>query len=135
MAADHPTVTHFTGSCLCGAVRYQVIGVLRDVVLCHCRMCRKSQGHVGAYAAAPKNALRLIESRGLKWYRSSDVARRAFCSECGGTLFWEGIEQETISIAAGTLDSPTALKTVVQIYVNDKGDYYDLDAAIPIRAE
>ena len=135
MTADHPTATRFTGSCLCGAVRYEVTGALRDVVLCHCRMCRKSHGHVGAYTAAPKNALHLIESRGLKWYRSSDIARRAFCSECGGTLFWEGTEAESISIAAGTLDAPTALKTVVQIYVKDKGDNYDLDDAIPVRAE
>jgi hypothetical protein len=98
-------------------------------------MCRKSHGHIGAYTAAPKDALRLIESRGLKWYRSSAIARRGFCGECGGTLFWEGTGRDTISIAAGTLDAPTGLKTVVQIYVEDKGDYYDLDTAIAVRRE
>jgi hypothetical protein len=125
----------FTGSCLCGAVRYEVSGPLRDVVVCHCGMCRKSHGHIGAYTAAPKDALRLIESRGLKWYRSSGVARRGFCAECGGTLFWDGAGRDAISIAAGTLDAPTGLRTAVQIYVEDKGDYYDVDAAIPIRHE
>lgn len=98
-------------------------------------MCRKSHGHVGAYTAAPKNALRLIEARGLKWHRSSDIARRGFCGECGGTLFWEGVARDTISIAAGTLDAPTGLKTVVQIYVEDAGDYYAVDPAIPVRRE
>jgi len=96
-------------------------------------MCRKSHGHVGAYAAALRDALRVTESRGLKWYRSSAIAQRGFCSECGGTLFWDGERRDTISIAAGTLDAPTGLRTAVQIYVDDKGDYYDIDAAIPIR--
>jgi hypothetical protein len=133
MTADRSPARPFTGSCLCGAVRYEVSGALRDVVVCHCEMCRKSHGHIGAYAAAPKGALHLIESRGLKWYRSSDIAQRGFCGECGGTLFWDGTGRDTISIAAGTLDGPTGLKTVVQIYVDDKGDYYDVDVAVPIR--
>ena len=54
-----------TGSCLCGAVRYEVTGPLRDVVECHCAMCRKTHGHIGAYTATPKVALRIVEARGL----------------------------------------------------------------------
>ena len=121
------------GSCLCGAVRYEVDPPLRDVILCHCQMCRKAHGHVGAYTAAPKAALRIIESRGLAWCVSSSVARRGFCRECGGTLFWEANDRNTISIAAGTLDGPTGLSTTLQIHVDDAGDYYDIDPAIPRR--
>jgi hypothetical protein len=123
----------FTGGCLCHAGRYAVTGPLRDVIVCHCAMCRKAHGHVGAYTAAPKAALRLTESRGLKWYRSSDVARRGFCGECGGTLFWDAEGSATISIAAGTLDAPTGLRTALQIHVDSAGDYYDVDPAIPAR--
>jgi hypothetical protein len=123
------------GGCLCGAVRYEVSGRLRDVVQCHCAMCRKTHGHVGAYSASRKDALRLVESRGLGWYRSSSFARRGFCRQCGATLFWERDEGDWISIAAGTLDAPTGLRTAVQIYVESKGDYYDLDDRIPIRGE
>ena len=96
-------------------------------------MCRKAHGHVGAYTAAPKDALRLIETRGLKWYRSSSFARRGFCGECGGTLFWEADGEPEVSIAAGTLDAPTGLRTVLQIYVESAGDYYDVDPALPVR--
>ena len=122
-----------TGGCLCGAVRYVIDGPLRDVVVCHCAMCRKAQGHIGAYTAAPRDALHVTESRGLKWYRSSDIARRAFCAECGATLFWEGAGRPSISVAAGTLDPPTGLRTVLQIHVDSAGDYYRVDASIPIR--
>ena len=123
-----------TGGCLCGAVRYEVARPLRDVVVCHCEMCRKAHGHIGAYTAAPKDALRMTESRGLKWYASSPIARRGFCGECGGTLFWEGRERDTISIAAGSLDGATGLHTAIQIHTDSAGDYYDIDPRIPTRS-
>ena len=122
-----------TGSCLCSAVRYEVRGPLRDVVDCHCEMCRKFHGHVGAYTATAKNALHVTEARGLKWYQSSASARRGFCAECGSSLFWESSAKDYVSIAAGTLDGPTGLKTVLQIYVNDAGDYYDIPKDVPQR--
>ena len=128
-------MTARTGGCLCGAVRYEATGALRDVVVCHCRMCRKAHGHIGAYTASARDALRLVEARGLKWYRSSAQARRGFCSECGATLFWEGDGRDTMSIAAGTLDEPTGLATALQIHVASAGDYYAMDASTPIRPE
>ena len=124
-----------TGGCLCGAVRYEVHGEMRDVVICHCEMCRRTHGHVGAYSAAAKSALKLVESRGLKWYASSAFARRGFCSECGATVFWERIEGDRTSIAAGTIDSPTGLATTVQIHCASAGDYYPIDPVIPQRAD
>jgi hypothetical protein len=124
-----------TGSCLCGAVRYEVRGPLRSVLLCHCAMCRKTHGHIGAYSAAPREALSIVESRGLRWYRSSETAQRGFCNECGGTLFWQGDGRPMTSITAGTLDAPTGLATVLQIYVDHAGDYYDIDERIPQRGD
>jgi hypothetical protein len=122
-----------TGGCLCGAVRYEVTGALRDVVLCHCAMCRRTHGHIGAYTATPKAALRLVEARGLKWYASSPIARRGFCDACGSTLFWEAAARDYISVAAGTLDVPTGLATVLQIHVESASDYYAIDERIPKR--
>jgi hypothetical protein len=124
-----------TGSCLCGAVRYRTARPLRDILLCHCEMCRRTHGHIGAYTAVPRAALLLTESRGLKWYRSSDKARRGFCSECGASLFWEPVARDYVAIAAGTLDAPTGLKTSLQIHVASAGDYYAIDSAIPQRAD
>jgi hypothetical protein len=128
-------VARVTGSCVCGAVRYEVDGPLRDVIVCHCAMCRKTHGHVGAYTAAPKTALHIVEGRGLKWYASSEKARRGFCGECGGTLFYDRLQKDHMSIAAGTLDPPTGLKTTLQIWVASRGDYYEIDPGIPQRED
>ena len=116
------------GGCLCGAVRYRARGALRDVVNYHCGQCRRTHGHVAAYTAVEKSDLDMLEDRGLKWYRSSDRARRGFCSECGGSIFFEFIGKTVMSIAAGTLDGPTGLRTVKDIHIEDSGDYYQIDA-------
>jgi len=69
----------------------------------------------------------VIEDRGLAWYRSSAHVRRGFCNICGSTLFWDRTGEESVAIAAGTLDPPTGLRTVAHIYVADAGDYYTID--------
>ena len=115
-----------TGRCLCGAVRYEVAGPLRDVLVCHCDECRRWHGHVSAMAAAQKEDLLLVEERGLRWIespRSDACARRGFCGECGSSLFWDAPARKTISISAGTLDSPTGLTIASHWYVSQASDY------------
>jgi hypothetical protein len=126
-------VSEATGGCLCGAVRYKVTGRLRDVLECHCAMCRRVHGHIAAYTAVPKGNLELTSDSGLRWYRSSEKARRGFCGTCGGTLFWDPLLKDYIAVAAGTLDGPTGLKTVLQIHVADAGDYYTVRGDVPQR--
>jgi len=116
---------------LCGAVRYEVRGTLRDVLICHCEECRRWHGHVSASTAARREDLVLLEQHGLRWIQSprSDAgARRGFCGECGSSLFWDAPERPTVSIAAGTLDEPTGLRSAAHWYVSQAGDYYDLPA-------
>lgn len=118
-----------TGQCLCGAVKYEVRGPLRDVLICHCEECRRWHGHVSASAAAHRGDLVLLEERGLRWVespRSDARARRGFCGECGSSLFWDAPRRETISIAAGTLDGQTGLRTAGHWYVSQAADYYEL---------
>ena len=34
----------YMGSCLCGAVTYQIDGPIGDIIQCHCQKCRKANG-------------------------------------------------------------------------------------------
>jgi len=118
-----------SGRCLCGAVRYELRGQLRDVIVCHCIECRRWTGHVLAATAVPREGLVLLEQGGLRWIESphSDSrARRGFCAECGSSLFWDAPARDVISVAAGTLDGPTGLGLLAHVYVSEAGDYYDL---------
>ena len=117
-----------TGGCLCGAVRYAVEGPLRDVVICHCRRCRRTHGHAAAYTACANADLVLLAADGLCWYEADERAR-GYCGRCGASLFWRAAGRDTTSIAAGTLDEPTGLRTIAHAHVADRGDYYELDGA------
>lgn len=127
------TTPRATGSCLCGAVRYEVHGPLRPVIACHCSQCRKTSGNYVAGTAARRADIIVLEDRGLKWYRSSERARRGFCAECGGNLFWAMVDAEHWGIMAGTIDPPTGLATAMHICVADKSDYVVIPQGMPTR--
>ncbi|TQV68118.1 GFA family protein [Exilibacterium tricleocarpae] len=115
-----------SGSCFCGAVRYEVRGPLRDVVNCHCGQCTRLNGNFGSHSKALKSKITIISDKGLSWYTISDTARRGFCRDCGSGLFWDHIEQDAMGIIAGSLDRPTNLKTIGHIFVEDKSDFYEI---------
>ncbi len=93
-------------------------------------MCRKTSGNYCAATAIRNEDLELLEDRGLKWYRSSEIARRGFCQECGSNLFWAADGEDQTSIMAGTLDPPTGLHTTIHIHVESKSDYHELPAGV-----
>ncbi|MDA7839952.1 GFA family protein [Luminiphilus sp.] len=112
---------------------FSVNGPLSPTFACHCTQCRKTSGHYWAATEVPSTHLKLIKDDGLKWYRSSDQARRGFCVGCGSSLFWEADGEGTTAIGAGTLDDlPSGTTTVVKhIFVADKGTYYDVADGLP----
>jgi hypothetical protein len=115
-----------TGSCLCGAVRYEVNGPLRPVVACHCVQCRKQTGTYMSATAAADRDLSVTSGDALKWYRSSETARRGFCSACGSVLFWKGDGRDYTAIAAGSIDGKTGLPFEGHIFCDFAGDYYEI---------
>lgn len=115
-----------TGSCLCGAVTFEVAGPLRPVIACHCAQCRKQTGSFMHATAAGDSDFRLTSTRGLKWYRSSEMAQRGFCGECGSVLFWKGDGRDYTAIAAGSIDGPTGLAIEGHVFCDSAGDYYEI---------
>jgi len=115
-----------TGGCLCGAVRYEITLETTPVTFCHCKMCRRWHGHVGAYCAVDRPGFKLTEDRGLEWYQSSKPARRGFCGECGSSVLFDEDGDDKIGICVGTIDDPTGLRPKAHIYLASKGDYYEL---------
>ncbi len=115
-----------TGSCLCGAVTFEVHGALRPVIACHCIQCRKQTGNYMSATAAADSDLKMVETRGLKWFRSSDEAQRGFCGECGSVLFWKKDGSDNTSICAGSIDGPTGALLEGHIFCESAGDYYTI---------
>ncbi len=112
-----------TGGCLCGEVRFELEPPLRDVVVCHCSLCRRSGTLAGAYTAVEHDALRLTADATLAWYVDMNGRNRGFCRACGSTLFWSSEGDPTVSVSAGALDGPTGLSVERHIFVDDAADW------------
>lgn len=112
------------GSCLCGAVSFVATDTARPPAACHCTQCRKQSGHHWASVQVMDAALTVIGD--VRWFRSSDSARRGFCPNCGSFLFWKGDADPDTGVALGAVDGPTGLHLTRHIFTADKGDYYDI---------
>jgi len=81
-----------TGGCQCGAIRFALSAAPVKVSICHCRMCQKAAG-------APFASLADIEHGDFIWtrgkpaaFRSSSIAMRDFCRDCGTPLSFRRID-------------------------------------------
>jgi len=130
MSEDKPVQGR--GACLCGAVRYEVRGPLRAGTACHCDECRKSTGSLWHATAAYRDTLSIDDPEGcLEWYASSDRARRGFCRRCGASLFFDPLGTDRMAIAMGSLEKPTGLELARHIFIEEKGDYYEITGNVP----
>ena len=121
--------------CLCGGIKVKIKGKLRYVSNCHCSQCMKTHGNFASYTSCPENNLTFINKKTLKWYKSSKIAKRGFCSRCGASMFYKKYNSKNISIAAGMLNNPTNLKTNSNIFTHGKLDYYKLDKKLATFAK
>jgi hypothetical protein len=95
-----------TGGCLCGAVRYESSTAPTEGYYCHCTMCQKNYG--GLFMASLKftGGSFSIVSGQLKYYRSSDIAERGFCADCGSPIVFRYDGAADIWVLLGSLDRP-----------------------------
>jgi hypothetical protein len=108
------------GSCLCGAVRFEVDGPFERVVQCHCTSCKKLSGGVGTVNGRAKSSSIRVVAGGelLRTYQPDEGSAKTFCSECGANLFGGGWpERENASVRVSAIDDPVKEKPTAHIYV------------------
>ena len=95
-----------TGGCQCGAVRFALSAAPMKVSICHCRMCQKASG-------APFASFADIPRENFSWtrgkpsaFRSSSIAERDYCADCGTPLSFHRIDGPKIEIMTGAFDLP-----------------------------
>ncbi|TMM50113.1 GFA family protein [Qipengyuania marisflavi] len=95
-----------SGGCQCGRVRYEVNLASHDAYWCHCRMCQKATGGIAAaFVQVDAENVRWLTQP--DWYRSSAIAHRPFCAQCGtplGFAFLDGAGGFDLTI--GSFDDP-----------------------------
>jgi hypothetical protein len=101
------------GSCLCGGVRFEVELPFRRANVCHCSRCRKHSGSIGlVQGRVARERFRLLAGGELiRVHRPDGGAVKAFCSECGSSLFggaWP--DGEEVSVRFGALDGDPQIR-------------------------
>jgi hypothetical protein len=121
------------GSCLCGAVRYQIDGGLGPIVCCHCTMCRKAQGSAFATnAPVPAGRFRIVQGEAaLRSYRSSAHKERLFCGTCGSPIFSRRDGSDDVRVRVGTLDTRISTRASAHIHVASKAEWWDIRDDLP----
>lgn len=116
----------YSGSCLCGGLRYEVQGEIGELLQCHCQRCRKANGTAFATNALIQKAdFKILQGAHLlKKFQSTATAQRCFCADCGSPII--SIKSDTpelYRLRIGTLDTPLQQKPTKHIFVAYKAEW------------
>lgn len=126
------------GSCLCGAVTYELRSELGPIVMCHCAKCRKANGSAFATNSpvATKDFSLTRGKEALAEFESTPGVFRVFCQHCASPLYSRRpSEPERIRLRIGTLDTPIESKPTAHIFVASKAEWDDICDALPQYAQ
>ena len=85
------TLSTYTGSCHCGAVRYTVEADLSQPVLaCNCSMCQRA-GTLLSFVPAERFKLENGEDSLIDYQFNKHVIHHVFCKVCGIKSFARGV--------------------------------------------
>jgi hypothetical protein len=109
------------GGCLCGDIRYRIVGEPLVTSFCHCRSCRLATGAPAAAWVILRDDDLVIDQGTPVLFRSSPHVERTFCGRCGTSLTYRRADRPgTIDIHTATLDEPDAFPPVREIWLEEK---------------
>ena len=123
------------GSCLCGAVAYEITTPIKAAYNCHCSRCRKARA-----AAHATNGF--TSADGVKFVRGGDSlvsfrlpgARyftQVFCPICGSGMPRIDAERGIAVIPFGSLDDDPGCVGADHIFVESKAPWYAITSSHP----
>ncbi len=127
--------TSFKGSCLCGAVEYEIRAPFLFFHHCHCSRCRKNSG-----SAHASNIF--IKHDQFGWVKGEEVVQRyelptaeyyctAWCSRCGSVMPWVTRNGRFYLVPAGSLDDDPIARPNRNIYWESGAPWYSEVTNLP----
>jgi len=118
------------GGCLCGQVRYEIAGPLRNSSHCHCSMCRRQHG--AAFATYAQ-----FDPADFRWTSGEDQikvfqpdAGWCFCRECGSSLAGT-VKGKITSITLGTVEGDPGIEPECHIFAGSKAGWHEITDELP----
>lgn len=125
----------YQGSCLCGAVHFEVEGDFEQFFLCHCEYCRKDTGSAHAANLFSSTArLQWIsgENHVSLFNLPSTRHSKCFCSTCGSALPNLQMDGKLLVVPAGSLNSEIMIRPNAHIFVASRAGWDDALEKIPM---
>lgn len=119
----------FTGSCLCGAVRYAIEPPYRWFALCHCSMCRKQHGTLFGAGIG-------VDARRFAWlggeddivhYRATAAFERPFCRHCGSKVPAVSHRPDVLVVPAGNVEGDFGMRPKSHIFAASRWPSWPID--------
>jgi hypothetical protein len=121
------------GSCLCGAVEYEIVQLDSPIAHCACHTCRKA--HAAAFtmtAAVSREHFQWRKGEDkLKSYESSAGKHRYFCANCGSHIVAERTGQPNLILRVATLDEDPGQVPVCGIWQSHQVPWLEYGPQIP----
>lgn len=122
------------GNCLCGAVSINIADNYA-VGACHCGTCRQWNSGAPLFTINCGSDIKVTGLDHIVNYRSSSMAERGFCKQCGTHLYYHFLSPSFYSIAAGLFPHNEKLALSMQVFIDKKPDYYTLADQTPTLTE
>jgi hypothetical protein len=126
--------TKMAGGCMCGAVRYEIMGDSFGIAHCHCRSCRKHNGAPVVTLAGYTADQVTFSGDARKIYESSPGVGRAFCGNCGTPLTWEGDSGDKgpiFEMHISTFDDPNLLVPMAHSFDAERIAWFEIADNLP----
>jgi hypothetical protein len=108
-----------SGSCLCGAVRFEVHGDFEHFYLCHCEYCRKDTGsaHAANLFSSAATLTWLCGQENVRLFNlPASRHRHCFCATCGSALPDVQMDGALLKVPAGSLDSEVLIRPDAHLF-------------------
>ncbi|MDO8377900.1 GFA family protein [Phenylobacterium sp.] len=122
-------MTPIKGSCLCGAVTFEITGTPLHLTYCHCDRCRKASGLSSAVVMVKAADFRLLTGADqISTYEPPApwTHKRCFCGVCGSSLGEPLGGHEVFPIAASALDDDPGIRPVLHMNTASKPDWHGI---------
>src|SRR5690606_6087422 len=124
-------VSNHTGSCRCGAGRFEASAAPHHVSYCHCADCRKATGApVSAFVGFMADEV-TITGDALRSFDNGAVTR-SFCGTCGSPISYVDARMgDRLYFMLGAMDAPQNYKPTLHAYVREQLPYLHMPDGLP----
>ena len=113
------------GECLCGGVKFEIEGEIRNLYQCHCSLCRRATG-------AAANTATFVSGHSFRWvsgeseirsFQKPTGFRSDFCSNCGSPVPNKLRGTDMVWVPAGLLDELTESRISAHLHVKSAASW------------